>query len=321
MIKLQYFCPINDDFGYTHSIDNLIIEYDIKQVGQKGVENLINSFHDIRDKYLLKNYWERLNVNACNKYQWYKNHIHMDIGVYISVGKYLEYIPDRKDKFFEYPLVKLEVNPNKHFDNPVLKEILEMLLDISAQGRLIKYDYCIDIPVQPKDVEVFGTRKERGLYKGTRYFGQRNKNGYCKIYDKQKEQALDTPLTRVEHTISTTKTTKAISFENIYVKDLKADKEESKINSTYQCIVDLCQALRVNDIPYEEIINNLDKRTKRVVKESIANSGYTKLEFNQSIHDRLITNVESVFKTKQLETVDENGFLQLDDDYKNPWEE
>ena len=109
--------------------------------------------------------------------------------------------------------------------------------------------------------------------------------------------------------------------ENATLYKLKADKEESKINSTYQCIVDLCQALRVNDIPYEEIINNLDKRTKRVVKESIANSGYTKLEFNQSIHDRLITNVESVFKIKQLETVDENGFLQLDDDYKNPWEE
>lgn len=321
VIKLQYFCPIDDDFGYTHSIDNLIIEYDIKGVGQKGIDTIIDKIHEIRDKNDLKQYWERLNVNACSKYQYYNNHLRVDVGIYMMVGRYVEFVAERKDKFFVYPIVKLEVNPNKHFENLVLQEILLMLQEMSAESRLVKYDYCIDIPVNPVDVEVFGTRKQQGLYKGTRYYGQRNKNGYCKIYDKQKEQKLETPLTRVEHTIESKMKTKSISFENIYIKDEQTDKEEIKINSTNRCIVELCNALAVNDIPYESIINKLDKRTKRTIKECITNSGYRKLEFNESIHTRLINNIKLVFKLIDVVTEDDNGFLQLDDDYKNPWEE
>lgn len=320
---MQYFCPIDDEYGYTHSIDNLIIDYDIKGIGQKGVQNVIDKIHDIRDKNNLQDYWERLNVNACSKYQYYNNHLRVDVGIYLMVGRYVEYVPDRRDKFFVYPIVKLEVNPNKHFKNPILHEILAMLKDMSADSRLVKYDYCIDIPVKPTEVEVFGTRKQQGLYKGTRYYGQRNKNGYCKIYDKQKEQKLDTPLTRVEHTIETKMKTKSISFENINVKDSAADKESEKenINSTYKCIVELCNTLSANDISYDNILNKLDKRSKRVIKETLTNSGYRKLEFNQKIHDRLIDNVESVFNIKRIVAVDDDGFLTLDDDYKNPWEE
>ncbi|MDO5564938.1 MAG: hypothetical protein Q4F88_06900, partial [Eubacteriales bacterium] len=147
----------------------------------------------------------------------------------------------------------------------------------------------------------------------------RNKNGYCKIYDKAKEQDLETPLTRIEHTITTAKTTKSISFENVYIKSKKKDKE-LKINSTYQCIVDLCKTLEINELPYESIINKLDKRTKRAVKEALINSGYEKLELNQIIHDRLLKNIKSAFKINDVITTDNDGLLQIDDDYQNPWE-
>lgn len=317
---MKYFCPIQDTNNYIHSIDNCIIEYDIKDIGTKGINKLIDKIHDIKDKYRDIDYWERLNVNACSKYQWYNNHIHLDNGIYISIGRYTEYVEQRKEKFFIYPIMKLEINPNKHSEKPILKDVLELLKGISSDGRLIKYDYAVDIPVGPKEVEVFGSRKEFGLYKGTRYYGQKNKNGYCKIYDKQKEQELDTPLTRVEHTISTTKTTKNISFENIYIKQKNDNDNTEKINSTYKCIVDLCNTLKANSLDYEHIINNLDKRTKRTVKEYMTKSEYIKLEFDEKIHDKLLNNIKEFFKIKEILTVNDNDFVQIDNDYKNPWE-
>lgn len=318
---MKYFCPVVDGYNYTHSIDNLTIEYDIGSFGSSGVQKVIDKLHEIKDKYNSKDidYWERLNVNACSKYQWYNNHLHMDNGIYISVGRYTEYIETRSEKFFVYPKVKLEVNPNKHYEKPILKDVLDMLSEMSLDGRLIKYDYAIDIPVPPKEVEVFGSRKEHGLYKGTRYYGQKNKNGYCKIYDKQKEQNLDTPLTRIEHTISITKTTKNISFENIFIKHT-AENEKIELSNLLQTIGNLCMTLAENDIDYEDKIKGLDPKTKRKIKEYIANSGYIKLEFNQEIHNKLLINIKSVFRIKETLTTDDNDFLQLDDDYKNPWE-
>lgn len=322
MIKLQYFCPIDDEKGYTHSIDNLIIEYDIKDIGQKGVDKIIKHLQSIKDDYNLKNYWERLNVNPCSKYQWYTNHIHMDTGIYLSIGRFVEHLQDAKKKsFFVYPVVKLEVNPNKHFENPVLQDVLSLLQKEKSDARLRKYDYCIDVPLSPSDVEIFGSRKQQGLYKGTRYFGQRNKNGYCKIYDKAKEQDLDNPLTRIEHTITTTKTTKAVSFENIYVKNLKSVKiKDDKISDTNKCIRDLCLTLKANDLPYEQIINQLDKRKKQTIKELLTGNDFEKLDFDQIIHDRLLKNIKSAFKISEVVTTDDQEFLQLDDNYKNPWD-
>ncbi|MDO5564928.1 MAG: hypothetical protein Q4F88_06850, partial [Eubacteriales bacterium] len=149
----------------------------------------------------------------------------------------------------------------------------------------------------------------------------RNKNGYCKIYDKAKEQDLETPLTRIEHTITTTKTTKAISFENIYVKNLKSEnKKDEKITDTNKCIRDLCLTLKANDLPYEQILNQLDKRKKQTIKELIAGNGFEKLELNQIIHDRLLKNIKSAFKINDVITTDDDGFLKIDDDYQNPWE-
>ena len=265
---MNYFSPIVDEFGYTHSIDNLIIEYDIKAVGQKGIENIIEKIHQIKDDNNIQDYWERLNVNACSKYQYYNNHLRVTTGIYMMIGRYVETFNntgnDTKTKFFVYPIVKLEVNPNKHYNNPILNQIQDMLKEITAEARLVKYDYCIDIPVKPNEVEVFGTRKEQGLYKGTRYYGQRNKNGYCKIYDKQKEQKLETPLTRVEHTIESKMKTKSISFENIYISSQQKDDLESEnISSVLQIIGNLCLTLSANGIPYEDKIKQLNPRTKK----------------------------------------------------------
>lgn len=330
---MQYFYSVTDKYGNIHSIDNLVFIYNIKDLGQKGIDKCIQFCKDLSEKHgKSPEYWERLNVNACTKYQWYNNHIHLCNGIYLSIGKYVEIVQNERKNNKDYyvmPLIKLEINPNKHFDNPLFTELNEWLRTHSGSIELYKYDYAIDIPVPLDAVQVFGTRKEKGLYKGTRYFGQRNKNGYCKIYNKQKEQGLENPLTRVEHTITSSrkgsynKKTEKISFENIYFKSGKDASDSKQLNSTYQCIVNMAKALQVNGLSFDEYIDKLDKRIKQKIREAIAQESYTRLDFDQSILDDLLAHVKENFDYKEPEPdvyEDEEGFLQLSDNAVLPFD-
>lgn len=311
---MEYFFSVKDSNGYIHSIDDLVITYDIKRFGTKCLDELLDEFHKIKEKYSDVNYWEKLNVNPCRKYFFFQSVVHLDDGITVFLGHYSDFDKD-KHEHYAFPLIRLKFNPNKHASKPIFQDVMNIVNKYCCDFRLNLYDYAIDIPVTPDDVQVFGSNKEKGLYKGTRYYGQRNKNGFCRIYDKQKEQDLDTPLTRVEHVFSLTKATKNISFEKIYVKDnVVSDADSKKVSKTDAVILELCALASANGLDYESIINKLDKRKKWFIKSQISQCEYKLLEFNQEVHDRLLEMVREYFNVKELITVDENGFLQIDDE-------
>ena len=311
---MKYFFFVKDSNGYVHSIDNLIITYNIKRLGTKCLDELLEEFHKIKEKYPDAEYWERLNVNPSSKYNFFQNVIHLDDGITIFLGHYSDFEKEKHERYV-FPLIRLKINPNKHADKPIFHDVMNVINDYCCDFYINSYDYAIDIPVAPDDVQVFGSNKEKGLYKGTRYFGQRGRNGFCRIYDKQKEQDLDTPLTRVEHVISCVRTTKKISFEKIYIKDnVVPDADSKKVSKTDAVILELCALASANDLDYESIINKLDKRKKWFIKSQISQCEYKLLEFNQEVHDRLLEMVREYFNVKELITVDENGFLQIDDE-------
>ena len=99
----------------------------------------------------------------------------------------------------EYPLMRIKFNPNKHWTSPVLARLSDWVARECEDGVIVKFDYAVDVPVPMKDLQVH-SRKEPGLYKGTRYYGQRNKHGRLKIYDKKTESKLPDDTTRVEWT-------------------------------------------------------------------------------------------------------------------------
>ena len=311
---MNYFFFVKDSNGYVHSIDNLFMTYSVKRLGTKCLDALLEEFQKLKEKYPDVNYWERLNLNPCRKYSFFQHAVHLDDGIYILLGHYSDFDKE-KYEHLAFPLVRLEINPNKHANKPIFHDVMKVLNEYCYDFYMNRYDYAIDIPVAPDDVQVFGSNKEKGLYKGTRYYGQRNKNGFCRIYDKHKEQNLDTPLTRVEHVFSLTKATKNISFEKIYVKDnISADIENEKISKTDSVILELCTLASANGLEYESIIDKLPFRKKKFIKSQINQHGYKLLEFNQEVHDRLLEMVREYFNVKELITVDENGFLQIDDE-------
>ena len=311
---MDYYFSLKDSSGYVHSIDNLILTYYVENIGFKCINKMILDLQVIKDKYPGINYWEKLNINPCRKYSFYQHAIHLDDGIYILLGHYTDYDKDKKTANV-FPMIRLELNPNKHGNKPIMKDLMELINSTCYDCTLSRYDYAVDIPLTPDKINVFGSNKEKGLYKGTRYYGQRNKNGFCRIYDKQKEQGLETPLTRVEHVFSTIKTTKNLSFEKIYIEDKKEELEV--LSKTDAVIVDLCTTLKANNLDFEEILNKLDRRKKKTIMSHLNGNGYRLLEFDKKIHDDLLDMVIKEFgvieKTinEDFETLD-NGFIDLE---------
>lgn len=83
----------------------------------------------------------------------------------------------------------LEFNPNKHMDNPVILQLINVLKDGFGEFFVwhnTRLDYALDIPFPISDVRLL-TRKVGSSYQGTYYFGARGKSGYTRVYDKRKE--------------------------------------------------------------------------------------------------------------------------------------
>lgn len=311
---MDYYFSLKDSSGYVHSIDNLILTYYVENIGFKCINKMILDLQVIKDKYPNVNYWEKLNLNPCRKYSFYQHAIHLDDGIYILLGHYTDYDKDKKAATV-FPMIRLELNPNKHGNKPIMKDLMELINSTCYECTLSRYDYAIDIPLSPDKINVFGSNKEKGLYKGTRYYGQRNKNGFCRIYDKQKEQGLENPLTRVEHVFSTVKTTKSLSFEKIYIEDKKEELEV--LSKTDTVIVELCTTLKANGLDFEEILNKLDRRKKKTIMSHLNGNGYRLLGFDKKIHDDLLDMVIKEFGViekainEDFET-DESGFIDFE---------
>jgi hypothetical protein len=162
------------------------------------------------------------------------------------------------------------------------------------------------------DVQVFGSRKQKGLYKCTRYYGQRNKHGFCKIYDKGKEQKLQSNLTRIEHTLSGRL---PLSLESFYIRS-SGCSDLSGLSGVLKTIVMLCLEVKQFGGEYSSILDNLDGRTKKKVLEHLDGS-YVEYVYDHSILDSLLQKISETFYLCTYVTAD--GFMALCDDDDLPF--
>lgn len=301
---INYYKPIVDGKGYVHSIDMVYIEY----FSYAKPEVIIDLVRKLHEKYPALNYNEHLGRQPHSRFDYYLDGVALG-GAYVHAGKYTNY--DKVSKTFDIlPMFELRVNPNKYFHEAWFQELLSVLLSNASSGMLRKYDYAVDIPTEPKHVKVLESKKEPGLYKGTRYYGQDGRHGYLKVYDKQKDmqrQKVDIPpLTRVEHTLFAKK---EISLEKVYVLEnacLKGDY--SDLNDTERCIVEMYLELKALGSTYEP---KLGRKMTHKLKEYISGQ-YALLDYG-NILDLLLENIRVVFRATDILTDDE-GFMQVSDE-------
>lgn len=323
MRKINYWNSVTDENGYIHSIDMVYIEY-FSYVEPKHILGILRDMHMI---YPEVSYQEHLNRSPNCKYDYYLDGVAFG-GIYVDMGKYTNY--DQLTKTFDLlPMFQLRINPNKHMEKYYCKDLLEKLLVCASSGVLRKYDYAIDIKMKSECIQFFDSKKEPGLYKGTRYLGQSGRHGFVKVYDKHKEMIkriknietgkydtvdeLGYDLTRVEHTLMA-KDEKPI-LENIYVlsnSDLKTDYTE--LIDTDRAIVEMYLMLKAKGIPYDLKIG---RRKMDKLKEYISGQ-YALLDYGTLLTD-LIKNVRATFKATDIIT-DENGFLQVDGECVLPFD-
>lgn len=190
-------------------------------------------------------------------------------------------------------------------------ELLDCLLADAKDGWIRKYDYAVDIPLEMRCVQVLDTRKEPGLYKGTRYYGQAGRHGYLKIYDKQKDlkrqgEEIGT-LTRVEHTLFTSK---ELSLETIYIlQNDSLNTDYSELKDTDRAIVEMYMQLQALGCDYKLKLG----RDKRKKLEPYLQGQYVKLDYGRYL-DLLLDDIRFKFKAheKSLYT-DDAGFIQVDE--------
>lgn len=303
---IKYYNPVVDKDGYIHSIDNVVITWYLRC----SVDLAVSKIRELKEKYMPSNYWERLNCSACQKWAWYQNHIHIEDGIYVSLGRYREYDRNEK-KWYVFPMIKLEVNPNKHYDKPIYQGLVEFIQEWCASGYMNKHDYAVDVPFSPDSVKVYGSRKEPGLHKGTRYWGQRNKHGYLKIYDKQKESGLESCLTRIEHTLFNNK---PISFENVCITKFEGvETDMSGLDSVNEAFVKMIILLKQHGEDYEDCIKGLNYRRRKKIEPFISGKN-ERLEYNESIHKQLLNGIYKVFGLSEELKVDDEGFISVSDE-------
>lgn len=303
---MQYWNEFRDASGYIHSIDNILCDYYLRCSYQGFEKLLLDALSDIDGfdadtQSSLDNY-------PSFKYQFYVDMVWFD-GVTVYLGKYATY--DKVDKSWtKLDMMRLKVNPNKHMDSEFLKRLLALMQVWCADGYLVRYDYAVDVPCKPSDVLVVGSRKEPGLYKGTRYYGQRHKHGHCKIYDKQKEQLLDEPLTRIEYTYEALKEP---SVDNIVIRAPQtqgtADSGDLRSARLYLDMLLEIQALGGNMEPY---IERMNYRTYKKIEPFL----YTgeRLQLDKTVLDKLINNIVDAFIITHIEQKTSGEKIETDKD-------
>lgn len=300
---MNYYNPIVTESGIAHSVDMVYVEY----FSRLSPKMLLQELRALHDKYPDVKYEEHLDRPRHSKYDFYIDGVSIG-GAYVDMGKYTDYNKETKE-FHLLPMFQLRVNPNKYMHEQWFSELLSMLLSYGSSGRLRKYDYAVDIPISSDLVKVFKTKKEPGLFKGTRYYGQAGRHNYCKIYDKQadmKRFGVDIDvLTRVEHTLFAGKEP---SLEQVYILSNKVVKDDlSGLNETDRAIVSMYRELKALGSDFQL---DLGRRKMEKLKDYIIGD-YVVLEYGD-ILQRLLEDIRFVFDCKDSIT-DDDGFMQVDD--------
>ena len=329
-IMHSYLVKLQDERGYVHSIDKLSVAWIYGSPGR-----FTHPFLDeVRDQIIALckaydlTYEDKSYLKAMSAYSWTYHFIKCRFGLPVFIG----YQNVGKDGNVELKnIVRLEFNPNKVYEEDnLIDDIIRVLNAFKPSEVAVKrLDYAIDIPVPLDDVVVLQSRKDKRYYKGTVYLGKRMTHNAVKIYDKQKEQNLDTPLTRFEITC---KANHKIKFDNVIISE--GDKMEpfegKEANPTTRTLVKMCLALKEAGFDYEEFIKSLPYRRRREVIYYVEGIGQT-LVFDDALFEELYKEVVErmklgiefpamsnlMKKCAEFEDLEEDDFADLPfDDYE-----
>lgn len=301
---VPYYLPIVDDrTNYTYSIDNVVIKgklyYDASDLFQ-ALLNWLSKRVDLQYTYF------ETSAFASYHYQFrfeldYKRGFFLGVGFNSAKGV--------------QPYVGLDFNPNKVMDYGDFVEVYNYVISL-CRPVIKRFDLAIDIPVLRSNIFMLKDRRKavsdqedpfvdiRNSWEDhTQYLGRRSNCGYVKLYNKQRESKLNTPMSRLELTLPPALALEDKYIPNVrYFNDLQMVFNELKLNGTDRVLLMAC----IDDPQFLSMLNKNGKRKKIM---EILDQYTHKVEVNKAIYDQIIMQVWQYCKP-----------LDMSDFFKSPWD-
>lgn len=165
-----------------------------------------------------------------------------------------------------------EFNPNKVAETEEFRFFFDLLRGFCPWAELVRYDLAVDVPVSRSQCSMAKDKRKYTCIQNssedvTEHLGNRNKSGFCKLYNKKIEAGLDDELTRLEVTLDADLTYSQVVelMPVIDVTDVQLDLDASfSLRDTEVVLVDLLKRLPLYEQRY--YFNRLGRVMKKKIK-------------------------------------------------------
>lgn len=230
---LSYFRPLRFQ-DYTLSVDKVVIDYIL---AFRKPQALMNFLSESCFKYCVElTHWNSFKIGT------YREQFTIDFpdGESFWIGSGLNEVSTH------YGKTRIEFNPNKVARHECFLQTLSFLntacKPIHTQVR--RYDLAIDYPCLRENAFLIKDNRKYGEFRisesdRTQYLGKASNAGYVKLYNKQIESDLSSPLTRLELTLDGGQEYEDIHFPTVYfVNDMSVHFDEIRLCGTDRFILD-----------------------------------------------------------------------------------
>lgn len=193
----------------------------------------------------------------------------------------------------------LEFNPNK-VDVDILCMVIDTLHPNCTKHwlKLVRWDLAVDIPVQRSQACFYKDRRDYAYYKSARkgvttYLGQRNKEGFTKLYDKTLESGLAENLTRLEITFGEMDLP---TMPQVYIDTNSQEELLLNLSGTNRVLALLLNQLDAGD--FETYYNMLNYKLKKKLEPYVKHG--VRLEYDFKVIYSLMMRLKALEKNFDL---------------------
>lgn len=264
---LSYFETLKDDYNIIYSLDMIRLNFEfLNSINDDSFSDLIIKYETLH-LVEVKRFYSKSGLGYKYLYNFNFNEDNNSCSFAIGIG--LNCLSENNNRGF------IEFNPNKCYQISYFKTFLNDLVNLCYEFKLIRYDVALDIPLSRNKIKMVKNSRcnyeyiyseDHNITDGqilnrsiTEYQGRRNKNKFCKLYDKTRESKLNYDLTRIEFTFDRDE----IEFSNLpkfilYDIHLNPHVDMTLYNSKDLVIADLLRS--TDDLNF--YLNRLNYRYK-----------------------------------------------------------
>ena len=192
---MQYHQVQTDDNGNTYSIDMIRIKF---QESKKTLQEIMTELLEER----LNDTYRKVLYSQSFKDGTYQHFFSIEYFDHGTVKMGFCFLGATRE---QYQSGFIEFNPNKLAKSDEFWEFYKRLMRKASSASLSRFDLAIDMPISRDKVLMMKDNRKymcimASSFDKTEYLGLRNHVGRVKLYNKQLEQNLDYPLTRLEIT-------------------------------------------------------------------------------------------------------------------------